>query len=609
MLRSGWTSRACVAALVCALAAVTGCGADDVTPIDAPAPAPAAPGSAGAVSRVEAGSPILREDATSHRRPAAGTAVVVGRLLAERGRLPPGVVVHCVPLEPRGVREPVTATVDADGGFRATVGAPGDWRVFAVADGWPAASAVCAARVTAGARLDVGALRLGPGRTVAGVVRAQGAAAEGIGITDADGSVLATTGADGRFACAGLPYGPLALRIVAPRWRSADVSVASDATADVARIEVDLEPTAWLDVRVVDADSGAAIETFALRIDRLATLDPPADLAPPGRTPLGAPADEHPDGRVALRGLDSGLHAIEVAAAGYAPGRALVRIGARGDPEPLVVRLSPAVAVGGRVVRRDDGRPVAAARVVIATRAGEILRSTRADATGAFRLIDLPPRTVLVARATDDRGAAGFRVVPAGGDFVVEVGPAATLAGRVAGVSSDTVATVAAHCAGDVRLASVDGATGDYRFDELPAGTWSVLALSVGPTRVRELLDEGGSVGGRPRYEAAVAELAAGVARRQDLDLQRVPRATLVALVTRRGEAAVGAIAELSFGGELTVAVRRVDADGRVLIDDLPAGDYLLLCRADLGGPALAHRTVPIGSSPEPVTVELALPD
>ncbi len=170
------------------------------------------------------------------------------------------------------------------------------------------------------------------------------------------GTVVALTDAEGNFRFDGLPHGTLRL--------DANHAEHSPATIDPVRLphpsglRIALTARQPLTGTVVDAHTGAPIESFGLHARRAATIDANA-------VPRSLPAPRRREaGRFTAKGLAAGPHVLDVNAPGYIPlafGPVEVRPGMH--PRPITVALQRGAVLRGRVVNRHSGTPISHARL------------------------------------------------------------------------------------------------------------------------------------------------------------------------------------------------------------------------------------------------------
>ncbi len=280
------------------------------------------------------------------------------------------------------------AVSDLQGVFelRASV-PPGTYSVVVVADGYAPTDSDPLELVDENDRLDIGdfvvdrGLRI-EGRVVDGsrepvgeaeVTVAINGGSEDRGWTQLDRS-SARTDSEGRFVLEAIPSGfELEVRAVAPDGSGTSRRLSESELRRPVLLEI--APTRALSVLVLDSHGGhagiAAVEVRSRTTGGSAS----------GRAVRLWRASTNEEGRALLSGLDCGALVLEVAASGFLPSS--VDVGPVDCPvaeeTPVVVTLSEAVAVSGRVLGA-DGTPISEALVL---REGVGVQS---DTLGNYRL-------------------------------------------------------------------------------------------------------------------------------------------------------------------------------------------------------------------------------
>jgi hypothetical protein len=372
-----------------------------------------------------------------------------------------------------------------------------------------------------------------------------------------------------------------------------------DAQADAqATPGADGAPRAELRGTVRTAASGAPIEALELVLLREVELP---RVSQPEFHALAAPG-----GEFALADLQAGTYRIFA----RADGLATVRLGPLqlplpaaedGSPARLAFELPAGGALRGRIVRAEDGEPIAGALVfsevdcpeqVIGVRPAELnvrsARAVRSAADGSFALRALGIGPQRVRALAEGRAPALSAVVELADGAQLELEPLAMNAGaRISGQVHDesgrpqpgafvlasqmSVATELERMAYDYALADEQGR---YRIEHLPAGEW-ILLLADRP----ELLSQGELRAMRPVSLPALGEARVdfGTDRLSSLS-GRVfgadgrplgPLALMVQPVD-----AVGARDWISAG---------VDAEGRYALQAVRPGRYLVYAGKRLG--------------------------
>ena len=205
------------------------------------------------------------------------------------------------------------------------------------------------------------------------------------------------------------------------------------------------------------------------------------------------------DGRYVLPLTHGGTFLLIVAAAQLAPTASLVAVG-----DHAVVRdvtLAGRAAITGRVLRhdpRDDSdQPVPDALVTLTDVTGEVVGSARSGSDGAYSFERLTGGSyVLTAQSHDHRPLArGIEVDESGAlacDLVMSGGGRLTgtvvAAGDGRGVREATVTLVDAE--GQVVAATTTGEDGDYLFDDLGAGRYTLTAAGYAPVALPVTVEE-----------------------------------------------------------------------------------------------------------------------
>ncbi|MFJ4635949.1 MFS transporter [Streptomyces hygroscopicus] len=323
-----------------------------------------------------------------------------------------------------------------------------------------------------------------------------------------------------------------------------------------------------------------------------AASDTPAPEAAPADTvPAAAAAERVADLEPALVGAPAAdVHTPDSdgALAAAAPQRlaAFASAGGGGDHQPRQ-------GVHG-FVRNADGGPVARAAVTLISLAGRQLGRSVAHPDGSYAL-DAPGSGsyVLIAAADGHQPQASTIVVgdePLGFDIVLSAtsGLVGTVRGAADGRPVDAAMVVVTDVRGEVLATGKTSEQGDFSFEELVAGTFTVavnapgyrpaaLPVEVGAqglTRVEIALQAGARVQGTVR---------AGADRRPLPDAR-------VTLVDAAGN---------------VVATATTGEDGAYAFTDLDAGDYTVIAS---GYPPVAGALTVAGSGVDGHDVELAHP-
>ncbi|SDR81289.1 drug resistance transporter, EmrB/QacA subfamily [Friedmanniella luteola] len=205
------------------------------------------------------------------------------------------------------------------------------------------------------------------------------------------------------------------------------------------------------------------------------------------------------DGRYALPLTSGGTFLLIVAAAHRAPTASLVAVG----DAPVVrdVTLAGRSAITGRVLRHDAERnaPVGVpdALVTLTDVTGEVVASVRSEADGGYAFERLVAGSyVLTAQSVEHRPLARGVEVAESGALACDL--ALTGGGRLTGtvvaasdgraVREATVTLVDAD--GQVVDTALTGGDGDYLFDDLAAGRYTLTASGYAPVAMEVVVDE-----------------------------------------------------------------------------------------------------------------------
>ncbi|XVQ07441.1 MFS transporter [Spirillospora sp. CA-255316] len=190
------------------------------------------------------------------------------------------------------------------------------------------------------------------------------------------------------------------------------------------------------------------------------------------------------DGRYALSTARTGAFLLVGSAAGFQPAAIPVQVaGAAIDAD---VRLTGPAGAGGTVRDAVTGEPVPGATVVAVDIAGEVLSSALTGTDGAFFLSDLAAENhTLAVRAAGYRPQA-LQGEPSGtaGYWAIALEPAVTLSGTVRATSGNPLPDIRVavlDSGGNVVAASVTGTDGFYRFNDLAAADYTLVASGYAP--------------------------------------------------------------------------------------------------------------------------------
>jgi len=234
------------------------------------------------------------------------------------------------------------------------------------------------------------------------------------------GSVVARTGADGRFRVRSCQGGSIGAR--APRFApSLLLPLRASEGGELALELVLMGPGGELSGTVLDPEGNPVPSALVLVGETRPGVRSGAGVPVGGSrsiTGLRAPAREtrtDAEGRYSVTGLDPGVQPVTVRAAGFAIERAEEEIFEHGSSTRDLV-LAPGVDLVGRVVT-SDGRP-ARAEVSSGIPVGWLAFLTTTDEDGRFRLEDLAPGEFEVS-AEGQAGRASATLRGAAGETVV----------------------------------------------------------------------------------------------------------------------------------------------------------------------------------------------
>ncbi|WP_433502377.1 MSCRAMM family protein [Pseudonocardia halophobica] len=197
------------------------------------------------------------------------------------------------------------------------------------------------------------------------------------------------------------------------------------------------------------------------------------------------------DGAFAFPGLRPGRYVLVAHRNGHRPQATAVEAlppgGVRHDGG-LDLVLEPVASLRGTVRDPDTGLPVVAAAVVAVDPAGEVVASTMSEPDGSYLLegVDTAgPLTLVVAAPGADPVARSVELGATGGEHTVDlaVQTLSTLTGTVTGGGRPLPRlplTLHDHRGRTVAHARTD-AEGTYRFEGVPAGSYTVRSATSGP--------------------------------------------------------------------------------------------------------------------------------
>jgi len=373
----------------------------------------------------------------------------------------------------------------------------------------------------------------------------------------------ARTQADGTFQLPDLPReGVLYLQARTGQHTAAPVKVTMPPAGPV---ELKVQAGKALKGRVVDGETGQGIGNASIEGSQVLLRTVGGFTVQTAMQLPGAESDEDGFFEVPLR--EGGEVRLAVRAPGYAPAQRTVVLKEDEGPRLLVVQLARGFTLRG-TVWESDGRP--AVGVTVSAReagersplrfagSGEAPLAATTDGNGQFAIEGLPPGKTIV-EATSPEGAQDRVTLEVTGDAEVELRLAApsSLEVRVVGPQGEPLPGAKVEGAGRGELpAKLTDAAGVVRYEELPPGSYQVVAslegyareyqvVTVGdrPSSVTLRLAPGGEVSGVVRglspQELARCQVWAGAARTQVSPADGTFRLTGVALGQQEVTAAV----------------------------------------------------------------------
>ena len=446
--------------------------------------------------------------------------------------------------------------------------------------------------IVAGQVTDVGAVSVGPGLAVAGVVLGErGLRLEGARVLLGLGEVPAwgapdpvplaetTTDENGQFLIEHAPRSIFFLEASAAGYGRSAVSqdLLADATQTSVSFTLRLEPAADLRGRVVAADDGRPLPDVEVRVD---TGGQNGGLSTRARS--GA------DGRFTMRDLSPGRYQVVTDPVGFLLQKATTQVDTFGDE--LTLALEAASAIEGRVVDT-DGRPLGAFDLNLraTNRNGDIgdtvgtVRRVR-DRQGHFRADDLEPGLYLLEVWAKDHAvsfSSPVRVRKGQDTKGVELTmtPSATLAGQVVDDLGEPIAGAL------VSLNPNRSPTAPLLRQDAEKGSWHQLTRTdaKGAFELRNVT--------AAAYQLEVDHRDYPVAFHNDVVARAGERTQLDPIVLPRPATVTGSV--IGVGGQLLVGVRvmlgggdsrqtsletATDGAGRYRFDRLEPGAYTIRC-------------------------------
>ncbi|ANM28429.1 hypothetical protein ABI59_00470 [Acidobacteria bacterium Mor1] len=365
------------------------------------------------------------------------------------------------------------------------------------------------------------------------------------------------TDSDGKFLFEDVEPGKISLSAVAPGWQEQkreDIEVVRG--EDLEDVEIPLIPGAVLEGRITTPDGQPAIG---------ADVSVVAEDATPFRMP-GSPVDG--DGYYRLEGLVPGTVSVEANHAEYA--RTVKDTEVKEGLNELDLAFEGGQEVQGRLVG-SDGKPVPGAQVRLAAPErywGGFSATTAGDGTftiggvkdGTYRL-SASAESYATYRGTDDIVVSGQPVT--GLEIVLDRG--AILTGKILGVEESKLGDVEIEAVSRSGGGFAGGAVdyqGNYRLENLAAGTWEVRA---------QIARSGRSARGEVTIEQGVQETT--------LDLQFEGGVTLEGRVTQADQPVKEATVWLTGTDVDHQGWSETDHSGRYVVEGLKPGNYRLNLR------------------------------
>lgn len=301
--------------------------------------------------------------------------------------------------------------------------------------------------------------------------------------------VVATTGADGRFAARSCPRACL-VGARAAGFRASPVRFLFAKDGNTAQVRLVLGGDGCcVDGQVVQAGgrpvAGAVVIIGAGQLSGIAGRD--------HLPPFAALVRSDEDGRFRAVGIPPGAHPVQARAVGLAPWRGRVEVAA-GQTVPLRLELAPGATIRG-LVRNAAGAPVAHAEVEIGSWRDIAHYRTLTSAGGTFEFTGLAAGEIELRAVHDEFGAGETSVRTVAGDVTdceLELSRGLELLGRVLARDGRPMSKVLIECTSEDRkwFAFVHSDTdGRFAVANCPeSGTLRVTAQGRG---IEELLQTG----------------------------------------------------------------------------------------------------------------------
>jgi protocatechuate 3,4-dioxygenase beta subunit len=399
----------------------------------------------------------------------------------------------------------------------------------------------------------------------------------------------AVTGTDGRFALSDLPAGPVEIDARTQTGGSFVVRSARSAAGSNG-VRIVMPRLVEIKGRVVGPE-GRALEQFEIGSNSLQVRDAAGMFR---------------------QGVNKDTREIWIVASGLAPSRvALPSYDGKSSIDLGTIKLDHGRTIRGRVVSRDDGRPLEASVAPVPYRLGA---TVTADKKGEFVLGNLPLSAVRLEVQAQGFLKQAVTIARSEDRLNVELEQGAVVAGRVIDREGKPVPKIGVHVGVDQFSYELTDDVGRFEISGVAAGK-TVLMVEERTIRMKS---EGGKLSPvfeRPEVEVpAVGRIEIEIKERSGVDVHvrtldadgaPIERAefSLVAVDTRvpSENDSFNAIFRLGYTSGLGRGPESKT------IRQVPAGRYLLILRVtSMGGTAVAHEVVTVDA--EHSDLEIRLP-
>lgn len=389
----------------------------------------------------------------------------------------------------------------------------------------------------------------------------------------------AQSGADGMYRIEGLPPGAVHVVLEDIQVTSGSSDLRTTSCRDDADFHLDILPKTTLTGKVVDWQTSQPVAQFEVTCNTDANVE----------------KDEAKPGEFVIREVTPGTcYSFTISSAGYAPlhkDQVCVPKDKDGKPIEEVFRMGPGGQIGGRVVRKANGSPVAGVKVSLAPQQdGDVIQRTVTQEDGRFLLDGVSPgeQRVIAVKPAAPYIAAEKRIdvkqgVPAdAGDIEVYAGT--LLRGRVIRIPGETgiPGTAVETTKADIEISVKTDAEGAFQINGLPAGQIELKCPAFGE-------DEG-----------AGTNVQIGETEEQDVVI-RIGSASMKGRVTHGGNPQEGAVMVMNLGSWY-MRVGKTDHEGNYQIDYLLPGSQMAIAQPN-GGDGREGRAIPV-TIPETGTLE-----